>query len=178
MTATAESPRRARRRASLTAIGVTLVALIGLAAPVATSATAGAAANHQVPFLGAFRGVEHPTSPPSGDPPIVHIEGTWTGAATRLGRFTVTNPHDVNLQTSDGTGTFEFTAANGDTLTADDSGHATFPRPNVLSIVEHGNITGGTGRFAGATGSFDVKRVQDGTTGRTIGFFSGTISTP
>jgi hypothetical protein len=48
----------------------------------------------------------------------------------------------------------------------------------VLSIVEHGNITGGTGRFAGATGSFDVKRVEDGTTGRTIGFFSGTISTP
>jgi hypothetical protein len=174
MTVTAESPRRARRRASLTAIGVALVALIGHAAPVATSATAGAAANHQVPLLGVFRGVETTT----GAFPIITIQGDWTGVANQLGRFTVENPHVVDLRTSDGTGTFEFTAANGDTLTADDSGHATFPRPNVLSIVEHGNITGGTGRFAGATGSFDVKRVEDGTTGRTIGFFSGTISTP
>jgi hypothetical protein len=88
MTVTAESPRRARRRASLTAIGVALVALIGHAAPVATSATAGAAANHQVPLLGVFRGVETTT----GAFPIITIQGDWTGVANQLGRFTVENP--------------------------------------------------------------------------------------
>jgi hypothetical protein len=127
-----------------------------------------------VPFKGTFRGVETTTV----NFPIATIQGEWTGVATHLGRFTVENPHVVNLLTADGTGTFEFAAANGDIVTADDVGHATFPSPGVLLIVEHGTITGGTGRFAGATGSFDVTRVQDGATGVTSGSFSGSISAP
>jgi hypothetical protein len=174
MTITAEAPRHTRRRASLTAIGVALIALIGLAAPAITSTAAGAIPGHQVPFKGTFRGVEVVTV----TFPIATIQGEWTGVATHLGRFTVENPHVVNLLTSHGTGSFEFTAANGDTLTADDVGDATFPSPGMLLIVEHGNITGGTGRFAGATGSFDVTRVEDGATGVTTGSFSGTISAP
>ena len=52
------------------------------------------------------------------------------------------------------------TAANGDTLSADWTG-AGFPTadPNVLLIVENATITGGTGRFANASGSFRVERL-------------------
>jgi hypothetical protein len=39
-------------------------------------------------------------------------------------------------------------------------------------------ITGGTGRFADATGSFTLERVINLSTGVSSGSFSGTISSP
>jgi hypothetical protein len=49
----------------------------------------------------------------------------------------------------------------------------------VLSIVEDYKITGGTGRFAGASGSYHVERIlHQGTPGATTGSFEGTISSP
>ena len=48
--------------------------------------------------------------------------------------------------------------------------------PGFLVIVETATITGGTGRFAGATGSFVVERLYDIVGGTTIGSFDGTIS--
>ena len=70
-------------------------------------------------------------------------------------------------------------AANGDTLTATFAG-AAMPTadPTVLAIEEHATITGGTGRFAGATGSFTTERLYDTVAGTTIGYFEGTISSP
>ena len=62
-----------------------------------------------------------------------------------------------------------FTAANGDMLTAQFTGQAT-------PIVGFYAITGGTGRFAGATGSFIVHRLFDTVEGTTVGFFDGTVS--
>jgi hypothetical protein len=44
--------------------------------------------------------------------------------------------------------------------------------------VETWTITGGTGRFTGAAGSFTVERSLDQTTGVTTGSFEGTISSP
>lgn len=69
-----------------------------------------------------------------------------------------------------------FTAANGDTLTAEGSGQATLVAPGALSIVETTTITGGTGRFAGATGSFVIERTLFVSAGVTTGSFAGTIS--
>ncbi len=169
---------RAPMRASLAAVAVVFVALTSLAAPVA----AGAAAGHEVPFKGSLEGVETTTSVDPGPPPVAHILGEWTGNASHLGRYTLENPHTVNLVTRNGVGTFAFTAANGDTVTADEIGHADVvsgtPPAAILSIVEHTTITGGTGRFAGATGSFTVERMLDQTTGVTTGSFEGTISPP
>jgi hypothetical protein len=126
-----------------------------------------------VPVKGNLEGSQ--TSTPL-QPPLAFVDGSATGNATHLGRFTVEFPHTVNFATRTGTGTFTFTAANGDTLTADFTGQAQ-PGP-IVSIVEHATITGGTGRFAGATGTFTVQRLFDPARGTTTGWFEGTISSP
>ena len=82
-------------------------------------------------------------------------------------------PHTVNFATRTGTGTYTFTAANGDTVTADFTGQAT--GGPVVTIVEHGTVTGGTGRFEGASGSFVVERSFDPASGTTEGGFEGTL---
>ena len=86
----------------------------------------------------------------------------------------------VNLITGSGTGfVWVFAAANGDTVTAVGSGQADVPPiDGVLHIEEHGTMTGGTGRFAGATGSFTADRLATSATGLTTGPFEGTISSP
>jgi hypothetical protein len=105
---------------------------------------------------------------------LLLVNGSATGEGAHLGRFTVAFPHTVNFATRTGVGTYTFTAANGDTLTATFTGQAQLG--TVTSIVEHATITGGTGRFAGATGSFTAHRLFDPATGRTTGSFEGTIS--
>jgi hypothetical protein len=48
----------------------------------------------------------------------------------------------------------------------------------VISITETATITGGTGRFEGATGSFTSERSYDTLLGTSTGSFKGTISSP
>lgn len=181
--------------ASLTSVGVVGVALfVGCSQPItptsptslssaslsiasseANATGAGVLSNDQeVPFKGRLEGTA--TITPGSPFLSVSIEGT--GNATHLGRFTVEIPHVVNTTNRTSTGTYEFTAANGDTLTAGFTGQATLTAPGVLSVVETATITGGTGRFADATGSFTVERLFNQVTGLTTGSFEGTISSP
>ena len=53
-------------------------------------------------------------------------------------------------------GTLELVAANGDKIFATFTGLGTFINPTTASVVEIATITGGTGRFAGATGTFTI----------------------
>ena len=124
-----------------------------------------------VPFNGSFEGTQ--TTTPLA-PPEVFVDGSAAGNATHLGRFAVKFPHIVNFVTATGKGTYTFTAANGDTLTADFIGKAQVGP--IVSIVEEGTITGGTGRFAGAEGTFVVRRQFVPATGVTAGSFEGTVS--
>lgn len=133
-----------------------------------TSASSSAA--QSVPFKGNLEGTQ--TTTPL-EPGSAFVDGSATGEATHLGRFTVEFPHTVNFATRTGEGTFTFTAANGDTLIADFTGQAQ-PGP-IVSIVEEATITGGTGRFAGATGSFTARRLFDPASGTTKGSFAGTL---
>ena len=112
------------------------------------------------------------------NPPIASVLIEATGNATKLGRFAVEIPHVVNQAERVGAGSYIFTAANGDTLTASFTGVGTLIAPGVLSTTETATITGGTGRFADATGSFTAHRTFFITEGRTVGSFEGTISSP
>ena len=57
-------------------------------------------------------------------PPFLSISFEGTGNATHLGRFTVEIQIALNTTNRTLTGTYEFTAANGDTLTADVTGQS------------------------------------------------------
>jgi hypothetical protein len=183
--------------ASLTAAGVVSVALfIGCTRPdsptsptldpsrgpsiakAGGSAIRPAMAGEVVPFKGRVEGASTVTFEP---PPSLFFAVLFAGAgnATFLGQFTVEAPHRVNSATGIGIGSFTFTAANGDRLTADFTGTGTpTATPGVFAIVETASITGGTGRFAGATGSFVVERSFDFATLSSSGSFEGTISWP
>ena len=164
-----------KRHSSAASLALAVLAVLGLAGPVA--------AGEQVPFKGSFAGV----AIQSGVPPIVSVEVDATGNATHLGQFTLAIPHSVIFTPTfprTSSGFYNFVAANGDTLSASFTGLVNpIPGvPGVLAAVESANITGGTGRFAGATGHFTVERValiDPATgTGTTIGSFYGTISSP
>jgi hypothetical protein len=150
-------------RRSAASLALALLAVAGLAAPVP--------AGEQVPFKGSFEGDVTVT------PPFVMVDVEATGVATHLGKFTLDIPHVVNAANGTAIGSYEFTAANGDKLYAEFTGIATpTATPGVLYIEETATITGGTGRFAGATGSFTSERLYDTLAGTTIGSFEGTIS--
>ena len=134
------------------------------------------AAGDQVPFKGTLDAVV--TITPI-NPPVVSIHIAGTGNATHLGRYTLDLNAVVNqaTRTQLGTAAIVITAANGDTITADGTGgQVTVVAPGVLSIVDPATITGGTGRFAGATGSFVIWRTFFVAAGVTTGSFEGTIS--
>jgi hypothetical protein len=151
-----------RRPLFLAVIAVAAVSLTSIA----TSAVAA-----ETPFKGTVNADE--TVVPS--PPTASLNRDGTGTATYLGRYTEHIVMTINLPTLSSTGTATFTAANGDTLTATVVGQATRTGPTTLSIVEVYTITGGTGRFADATGSFTLESTLDQTTGVSIGTFSGAI---
>lgn len=150
---------------------LSLVAMLALVLAVAGPVAAG----DTVTFKGRLTGTV--TETPL-DPPMLSVLIEATGNATQLGTFSLEVPHIVNLDTRVGEGSFKFTAANGDTLTAQFSGLATLTAPGVVSIHETAVVTGGTGRFDGATGSFIADRAFYPSIGYTVGSFAGTISTP
>ena len=136
-----------------------------------TAASSGRA--ETVPFKGRFEGTQTVTPL---TPPLASVEVSVTGNATSLGWFTMELPHTVNFATRTAQGTCTLVAANGDTLMADFTGQAQVGP--IVSIVEQATITGGTGRFAGASGTFTIERLFDPAAGTTSGSFGGTISAP
>ena len=146
--------------------------LIGLVAAFALSlaSVAASAVAAETPFKGTVNAVE------TGQGfPIRSLDREGTGTATYLGRYTEHVVMQINIPTMHSTGTATFTAANGDTLTANDVGQATRTSPTTLSIVEVYTITGGTGRFADAKGTFTLESIANQATGVSSGTFSGAI---
>ncbi len=151
---------------SAAGLALAVVTVLGLTGP--------AAAGDPVPFKGSFGG--DVTVTPLA-PPFLQVDVEAAGNATLLGQFALDVPHLVNAGNGTAVGTYEFTAANGDKVYATFTGQATpTATPGVLYIEETATITGGTGRFAGATGSFTVERLYDTVAGTTTGSFEGTIS--
>jgi hypothetical protein len=152
-----------------------------------TLATAGLAVAAADTFKGSVHGQET-DQPQGGNPPQqLLVEGTLTGEATHLGRFTMTYTVTVNLNPQAGapgssTGSAQITAVNGDIIwtTVVGQGVPVEGEPNLNKIVEIHTITAGTGRFANTAGSFILERIVDLRTqpAATSGSFQGTISSP
>jgi len=151
------------------------IAPSAFAAPSTSAAVAPAQpkalSGEQVPFRGSFTTV---TDVP---PPSAHA--TAEGTATHLGRFTGTLTAEVTSNNTS-TGTFDFTAANGDQLSGTFVGvEGVFIPPNTARITEVATIEAGTGRFAGAAGTFTMVRfdIIDLATGKATGYgsFEGEI---
>ena len=135
-----------------------------------------AAAQNQVPFKGAFQGNDTDSA---FSPPYVTVTTSGTGIGALVGQFSFTLVNRVNFVAGTETGSATLIAANGDSITATIAGSAeSTADPNVISITEIYTITGGTGRFAGAQGSFTVERLANKATFFTSGSFHGTITSP
>jgi hypothetical protein len=163
--------KRYSSAASLALAVLTVMAVLALAGP--------AAAEDQVPFRGTLAGMR--VSFTLIDPEHATGETDFTGEATHLGQcqLVLTAIVTLNDPVRTAVGNFQFVAANGDTLTGTFTGISTpTATPGVNQIVETSIITGGTGRFAGATGGFTTTRLIDFATLLTVGSFEGTISSP
>ena len=109
-----------------------------------------AAAGNQVPFKGQSSGVATTESfdPVAG---IVHIRGEGEGEATHLGRFTETSNVAIYLATGTVLGNLTLTAANGDMLFLEMTGHGIDAAHGFGAFT----VVGGTGRFQGASGYYE-----------------------
>jgi hypothetical protein len=111
--------------------------------------------------------------------PTLFVDASGSGEATQLGHYTVSYQVEVNIPTISGIGSAQFVAANGDSLFAEGLGQATETgTPGVITIVEMYTITGGTGRFEGASGTITVERVLNQGTGETSGTLNGKVVLP
>lgn len=157
-------------------LSVPMIVALLLAILIVGTALAAASARRPVPFKGSIEAQE--TYQVNG--PTMSVTATGSGQATHLGRYTVTYEVQVDLATGTGTGlSAHYVAANGDSLFAEGSGQATpTDDPDVVMVVETYTITGGTGRFEGATGSFNEERKVNLVTGATAGTINGTITFP
>lgn len=111
--------------------------------------------------------------------PTAYINLTGTGVASHVGLFTFQLQAELNIPTATGAGTSRLVAADGSTLFMEGSGHGTPTDVHgVVMIVDTFTITGGTGRFAGASGNLIVERVLNQATGVSSGTISGIILLP
>jgi hypothetical protein len=160
-----------------------------MAAMILTAALAvPAAAQKQVPFKGTFQGQDaHDTLPPGATAVVIHTTATGTG--THLGRFSLIREVTGNLENFTATGSAQWIAANRDSIYTTVFGQAELSDipGGFLKVTEIHTITGGTGRFTGAQGSFAVELfhkleasgVADGVETHDIfGSFHGTITSP
>src|SRR5688500_9656402 len=151
-----------------------LLSLLTLSALI-TAPVSGA---NSVPFKGSWSGVTVSADPTNF--PVVAVVAEGSGQLTHLGRYFMTSPHTSNVFTGETIGDQIFTAANGDMLTASCAGFPAFqPDGRVVGSLDC-DITGGTGRFEGATGSYvfflDAARLPGGAGFATEAEITGEIS--
>jgi hypothetical protein len=147
-----------------------------------------AAAQTQLPIKGTFQGQDaHDTLPPGATTVLIHT--TATGSASHMGRFSLIREITGNLTNFTAVGSAQWIAANGDIIYTTIAGQAELSDlpGGFLKVTEIHTITGGTGRFTGAQGSFTVElfhklepsAVTGGIEAHDIfGSFHGTITSP
>jgi hypothetical protein len=139
------------------------------------------------PFGGWVAGVDSaafdPTDCPAGW--MIRYSSAGTGQLLHLGRVQFAVTHCVIMDSPvagrSGPGTITIMAANGDTLLLTETGGTfTFDQPMPLTTTSDAKlawvVAGGTGRFAGATGSGTGVGSSDMVAGTTVVSFTGIIS--
>ncbi len=101
------------------------------------------------------------------------------GYLTHMGAVFVNEVVCLDPSTFTFTASFTLTAANGDTVTGVVTSGQAFPTsdPSVITVVGHVKLTGGTGRFAGSSGTAIGTGVVNFATGDAPHRLEGTIST-
>ena len=144
------------------------------------SATTPAVAGDQVPFKGTVSG----QIPADFGPPVPGSGGcvfnffvSNFGHATKLGHFTGTSNFIPNVCDGSYSGSFHWIATNGDSISGPFFGQLIPTQtPGVFDNTETAIVTGGTGRFAGATGMFTLIGEVNFVTLSFVLPFQGTIS--
>ena len=156
--------------------GLLIPLLLACFAAVFASAAAPAIAGDTVPFKGILSGTTISSVPL--DECHVLSEIVNGGNATQLGRFNGTAELILNVCDLTYVGSYVFTGANGDSISGPLSGTLTPTSiPGVFDNNELALITGGTGRFANPTGTFNLGGQIDTNTGTFSLPWQGTIST-
>jgi hypothetical protein len=110
------------------------------------------------PFKASLTGNAHLS--PTDDPSVLRNDETGVGTATHLGLFTWTEIEFADFDEIPGgvavVASFTMTAANGDRLYGTFTSSGYFADAETLVIQGSYQLTGGTGRFADATGSGDI----------------------
>lgn len=141
----------------------------------ASTSFAAPAAERQLPLKGSLEATETQ----GGLPPLIQVSLTGQGNATQLGLFTYQLQAKLDVRVLHADTSAVLVAANGDMIFGEGEGQGTpTATPGVVSIVETFNITGGTGRFEGATGTFVVQRLVHRPTLTSVGTIEGTILLP
>jgi hypothetical protein len=161
------------RRISLTMISL-MVVLIALPAQ--------ASAADEVPFRAIVQ--ETFTAALCSPVPSLCVSAVGTGQGTHLGQVRESASVVANLASQPNPGcTSEtrettLTGANGDRITLHATGQGCQTGPTTLAAVDFYVVTGGTGRFSGATGSGTINVTVDQATRTAVTRFSGVLSTP
>jgi hypothetical protein len=145
-------------RASIASRCLLAISLVGCAdgGPGSISAPASAdvllqQADVERPFTGSCTTTFGPTPFPL--PPIHHQIDTGSCQLTHLGKTDFYGEQDINFAAGTQSGWRRWTAANGDELHLTHTGTSGLIAPGMIGFSAQMTIVGGTGRFAGATGS-------------------------
>lgn len=155
--------------------GSTITALLLLIILASTTLAAPLAGERQLPLKGSVEATETQQVVF----PLNHVNLSGSGNATLLGEFTYNLQAVLHIPTLSATASATFVAADGSSLFASGTGQGTpTATPGIVSIVETLTITGGTGRFEGATGNIMIQRLINRATLTSSGSISGTVVLP
>jgi hypothetical protein len=131
----------------------------------------------QVPLKGHDSG-SFTLTPNGCGPGVFAVVVDDNGRASHLGAYAYHSNECFNPTTGAFTGTFTLTAANGDTITGTYAGTVVRVAGDLGFYEQDNVITGGTGRFAGASGGFHLSGIANLATLASEQTLSGAISSP
>ena len=114
--------------------------------------------------------------PPFPLPPVHHQTDVGTCVLSHLGNTAFYGEQDIDFAAGTQSGWRRLTAANGDELHGVHAGTSWPAGPGVIGFSATMTITGGTGRFANATGQVTLSGEATLATRTTVARFDGSLT--